>query len=293
MKRGAVLGVGLLLLTVGAASAPTLTAAADEPQNNLVSILASGQPAIGLYTGALAAPRVAKILATSDLDFVIADIEHGIYDFPALQTFLVEFFDFHHRFRTQPRLAPDVIVKVSHRGGWDPRHEIAQSLKMGPAGAVMVPVVESRTEVERMVAAFELSEQASMAGLNLKGQAGHTGVSPLWPLNPKGQLMLVVMIETEEGARNAEAIITTPGLGAVYATHLSDADAAKVLKLALQHKVIVGTDTTPDNVQATVAAGYRLITLGWDFRMLQIALADSVKKGRAGIAPTAGRGGVR
>src|SRR5439155_18662919 len=126
------------------------------------SLLAAGKPVLGVYTGGLSSPRIAKVLATSDADFIVADVEHGIYDFLALHSFLLEMADFHHRYRTQPRAAPGVLVKLGHRGGWDPRYEIAESIRVGPAVGVMVPIVESRSEMERIISTFQQSEQTAL-----------------------------------------------------------------------------------------------------------------------------------
>lgn len=255
--------------------------AADEPANNLASLLASGKPAVGIWTGALSAPRIAKVLATSDVDFIVADVEHDIYDFPMLHRFLLEVQDFHHRFRTQPRPAPSVLIKLGHRGGWDPRYEIAESLKVGPANGVWVPMVESRAEMERIISTFEHAEQSGMEGINVRTAAGQ---SPLWPLNPNGPLMVVAMIETEAGVRNAREIIETPGLAAVHLVHVSEADAASVLKLCLERKVIAGRDANPNNIKERLDAGYRLISLGWDFGMLQRQLTETIKGVRSAMS---------
>lgn len=291
MKLPAGIVAGLLLLMTGLSA--KLPAADDElpnyNKNNLVSLLAAGKPAIGVWTGALSAPRIAKVIATSDADFIVADVEHDIYDFSALHTFLLEVLDFHLRYRTHPRPAPSVLVKLGHRSGWDPRYEIAETLKVGPAAGVWVPHVENRAEVERIISTFNQSEQSAMEGLNLPGQGGHTSVSPLWPLNPKGQLMVVVMIETAEGVRNMKEIIETPGIAAVHTAHLSEGDNAQVLKLCLDRGVIAGTDANPDNVKAKLAAGYKLISLGWEFRMLQRVLDDTLKEMRAATAQATGK----
>src|SRR6184192_3866054 len=131
--------VGVLILAAGPTSALIAT---DEAANNIVSLLAAGKPVLGVYTGGLSSPRIAKVLATSDADFIVADVEHGIYDFLALHSFLLEMADFHHRYRTQPRAAPGVLVKLGHRGGWDPRYEISEVMRVGPAVGVWVPIVE-------------------------------------------------------------------------------------------------------------------------------------------------------
>ncbi|PYQ75406.1 MAG: hypothetical protein DMG04_07245 [Acidobacteria bacterium] len=270
------------LACAAGAAAPALRAAEDS-QNNVIALLAAGKPAIGVWTGATPATRIAKVLGTSDADFIVADLEHDIYDFQALHRFLLEIADFHHRYRTQPRPMPNVLVKLAHRGGWDPRYEISEVMRVGPAIGVWVPIVESGAEMQRIVSAFGQAEQSGFEGLNLSGQGGHTGVSPLWPTNPKGQLMVVAMIETDEGVRHAEQIISTPGLAALHVVHLSEADNDKILKLCQKYHVVPAIDATPDDVKARVAAGWRLISLGWDFGMLQKQLGETLKATRNAI----------
>jgi hypothetical protein len=47
--------------------------------------------------------------------------------------------------------------------------------------------------------------------------------------------------------------------------------------------VIAATNATPEDVQAKIDAGYRLISVGWDFGLLQQALRDTIKGLRAAI----------
>ncbi|HVB37787.1 MAG TPA: aldolase/citrate lyase family protein [Vicinamibacterales bacterium] len=283
--RPAVVG-GVLALLLGATS---MALAADEPQSHVIKLLAEGQPAIGIWTGALNAPRIAKVLATSDADFIVADVEHEIYDFNALHAFLLEVPDFSTRYRTTPRPTPGVLVKLAHRGGWDPRYEISEAMRVGPALGVWIPIVESGAEVAQAVATFHQAEQAGLEGMNVTSQGMHTGVSVLWPQNPEGHAMVVAMIETEEGVRHAEEIISTPGLSAVHVVHLSDADDAMILALCQKYHVIPGIDATPQDVRAKVAAGWRLISLGWDFDMVAKQLGDTIKSVRSAIAGGGGR----
>lgn len=266
-----------------AAAPHTPAAAADDNQNTLVSLLAAGKPAIGVWTGAIPATRIAKVLGTSDADFIVADLEHDIYDFKALHAFLLEIADFSHRYRTAPRAVPQVLVKLAHRGAWDPRYEISEVMRVGPAAGVWVPIVESRAEAERVVSTFDQAEQSGFEGLNLPAEGGHTGVSPLWPVNPKGQLIVVVMIETEAGVKHAEEIISTPGLAAVHAVHLSEPENDQVLKLCQKYHVVPAIDATPDTARARVAAGWRLISLGWDFDMLKKEMGDRIAATRRAV----------
>jgi 4-hydroxy-2-oxoheptanedioate aldolase len=282
MRVRLALVVALLPLAASAVWIPRLLAA-DDPQNHVIALLAAGRPAVGVWTGAIPATRIAKVLATSDADFIVADMEHDIYDFQALHRFLLEIADFHGRYRTEPRPAPGVLVKLAHRGAWDPRYEISEAMRVGPAVGVWVPIVESGAEAARIVSAFGQAEQPGLEGVNVSSQGGHTGVSPLWPLNPQGRLMVVVMIETDEGVRHADEIVSTPGIAAVHVVHLSEADNDKILKLCHAHHIVPAIDATPDDVKARVNAGWRLISLGWDFDMLRKQLRDSLNATRTAI----------
>jgi 4-hydroxy-2-oxoheptanedioate aldolase len=263
------------LLSAAAASAPS---PAQQRANRLIALLESGKPAIGIWTGALSAPRVAKVLATSDADFIVADVEHDVFDFRALQGFLLEVLDFSNRFRSEPRAAPVVLVKLANRGHWDPRYEIAESLKVGPAMGVWVPFVESRADVERALAGIRNAETSAMAGLNIPRES-----RDVWPLNPKGELMLVVMIESEAGIRNAKEIVETPGVSAVQTVHIPDDDAARILQMCRDRNVVAATDAGPADMKAKLDAGYRMLSVGWDFDLLRRELDVTIKGMRSAV----------
>jgi 4-hydroxy-2-oxoheptanedioate aldolase len=275
IKTKRILGLGLAWVVV---SWLPQRAIAEERVNRLISILESGKPAIGVWTGALSAPRITKVLATSDADFIVADVEHDIYDFSMLHRFLLEVQDFSNRYRTEPRVAPVVLVKLANRATWDPRYEIAESLKVGPAMGVWIPMVESRADMERAVSAVRGAETSALAGLNIPKDR-----RDVWPLNPKGELLVVAMIETEEGVRHAREIVETPGLSAIETVHIPDADAERILKMCRERGVISAIDATPEDIKAKIEAGYKLISVGWDFGLLQRGLSDTFKAMRLAI----------
>lgn len=277
MKIQMKLVFGLLLVTIFISWLPQ-RACAEERINRLIALLEAGKPAIGVWTGALSAPRIAKVLATSDADFIVADVEHDIYDFNMLHRFLLEVQDFNNRYRIEPRVAPVVLVKLANRGTWDPRYEIAESLKVGPAMGLWIPMVESRVDLERAISAVRGAETSALAGLNIPKER-----RDVWPLNPKGELLVVAMIETEEGVRHAREIVETPGLSVIQTVHVPAADAERILKMCREHGVITATDATPEDIKAKIEAGYRLISVGWDFGILQKGLADTFKAMRAAI----------
>lgn len=279
------------LMLAGGAAAPH--AANGERMNPLIRLLESGRTAIGVWTGAIGAPRIAKTLATSDVDFIVADVEHDLYDFPTLHRFLLEVQDFSRRYRAEPRRfdgaqrrpepaegreAPAVIVKLAHRAGWDPRYEIAETLKVGAAAGVWIPFVESRADLERAISAVRGAETSAMAGMNIPRER-----RDVWPLNPRGELIVVAMIESDEGVRHAAEIVSTPGVTAVQPVHLSEADTARIVKLCRDRKVFAATDATPADIKARADEGYRLISVGWDFGLLRDALGSAVKSMRSAV----------
>jgi 4-hydroxy-2-oxoheptanedioate aldolase len=229
----------------------------DQRMNSLISILESGRPAIGIRTGALTSPRIVKTLATSDVDFIVVDIEHEIYDFGMLHRFLLEVQDFSNRYRTEPRVAPAVLVKLAHRATWDPRYEITESLKVGPSMGIWIPTVEGRADLERAISAVRGAETSALEGLDIPLER-----SDAWPLNPRGELLVVAIIETEEGVRHAQEIVETPGLSALGTAHIPDADAERILKMCQRRGVVPAVNATPEDVKAKIDSGYKLIIMG-------------------------------
>jgi 4-hydroxy-2-oxoheptanedioate aldolase len=277
------LALALLALAVFALPHPSATAGqSSQPAtrvNPLIALFEAGKPAVGVWTGALAAPRITRVLATSDVDFIVADVEHDIFDFPSLHRFLLEVQDFSNRYRTEPRQAPAVIVKLGNRATFDPRYEIAETLKSGPVMGIWVPFVENRGDLERLISAVRGAETSALEGLRIPRDR-----ADVWPLNPKGELLVVAMIETEEGVRHAQEIVETPGVSAVETVHIAEADAARILKMCVAKGVIPAIETDAASVKAKVDAGYKLVALGWDFGMLQKELGASMKTARAAIA---------
>jgi 2-keto-3-deoxy-L-rhamnonate aldolase RhmA len=266
----------VLVLAVGLLSSAPIRG--QERANRLISLLETGKPAIGVWTGATAAPRIAKVIATSDADFIVADVEHEVYDFSTLRGFLLEVLDFSQRFRTTPRPAPVVIVKLGNRATWDPRFEIAETLKIGSAAGVWIPFVENRADLERAISAVRNAESSALAGLNIPKDR-----RDVWPLNPKGEFVVVAMIETAEGVAHAREIVDTPGVTAIQPVHLSEADTALIVKLCRETGVVLATDAGPKDIRARLDEGYRMISVGWDFGLLQTALGETIGAMRATI----------
>ncbi len=249
---------------------------ADERCNRLIAKLENGKPVIGVLAGAMAAPRIAKVLGTSDLDFILADLEHEVHDFGTLRQFVLGVNDFSQRYRGEAKPAPSVLVKLGHRAGWDARYEIAEALKVAPTVGICVPFVESQADLEKVISAVRHAETSALAGLNVPKE-----IREPWPLHSNGELFVIAMIESDEGAKHAKEIVETPGVGAIWAVHVSDEDTTRILKMCKEKGVIALTEATTGDVKAKVEAGYQMILLGWDFELLEKEINDTITKIRS------------
>jgi len=97
----------------------------------------------------------------------------------------------------------------------------------------------------------------------------------LWPLNPEGDLLAILMIESVEGLENVDAIASTPGVGALFLgagndlTHSMgvrpgapevEAGFQKVLAACKAHKVGCAiTANTANDVARRVKEGWNII----------------------------------
>jgi hypothetical protein len=81
---------------------------------------------------------------------------------------------------------------------------------------------------------------------------------------------------------SSRAAPSPAGLSAFGPFH-PDADAERILKMCRDKGIIAATNATPDDVKAKMEAGYKLISVGWDFGLLQKALGDTIKNLRAAI----------
>jgi 4-hydroxy-2-oxoheptanedioate aldolase len=277
------------LLFVAAAA----DASAQDPGvrlNRTIESLAQGQPVFGLFTGNFSLAN-ARALARSGLDYVLIDMEHAPFDLETLSVFLLGMTDKaavasqgHAQMATTP------IVRIPVNGRNDPEWMVKQVLDMGVFG-IMFPYIETRAQAERAVRSMrypqprgsQLFEPAGVRGSSPAIASWYWGVpdysqrADVWPLNPRGELLAVLQIESAEGARNAEAIITTPGVGAIF---VGPADLAlsmglpgsspevqgviaSLLALCLRHNVPCGITANAGNVAQRLAEGFRFPTVGY------------------------------
>ncbi|MGM0633742.1 MAG: HpcH/HpaI aldolase family protein [Pseudomonadota bacterium] len=301
----------LAALIAASTSLPAATLAQDfQHLNKSIETLENDQPAFGLFTGNFSLAN-ARALATSGLDYILIDMEHTAHDMETLQEFLLGMTDkaaIAEQGHTQMATTP--IVRLPANGRNDPEWMVKQILDIGAFG-IMFPYVETGEEAERAVAAMRYPQPR---GSEIPEPAGVRGASPgvatwywgardylqradTWPLNPDGDLLAVMQIESVTGVENAEDIVTTPGVGAVFIgpadlsmsmglpfqTGHPDVQAAidDVLALCLEHDVPCGITTNAGDIADRIDQGFMFPTVGyWGDAGISGATAETLEIAR-------------
>jgi 4-hydroxy-2-oxoheptanedioate aldolase len=276
----------LLLLRGNPVAQP---AASATHLNPVIAKLAAGRTVYGLSTADLSLPN-ARAMAREAVDFVYVDMEHNPLDMPALHMFLMGMTDRAAVLR-KGNLQPDVALLARFPPEADQSQWIVkQALDIGLHGVIFNGVDRS----EQAMVAVRSMRYPQLKGSKYHEPNGIRGSAPgnatwiwgvssdeyerhadLWPLNPDGDLLAVVMIESEEGLKNVDAIASTPGVGAIFLgagndlTHslgvrpgAPEVEAAfqRVLAACKAHNLACAiTATTANDIARRVREGWKII----------------------------------
>lgn len=198
--------------------------------NPVIAKLEAGETVYGLSTQDLSL-AYARQVARSPADFVYVDMEHSAMDFAALRTFLLAMGDKEmvvSKGNAQPAVA--LFARFAPRpdeSDW----VVKQALDLGLYG-VLFNSVDTPEQAALAVGMMrypqlrdsQYPEPRGARGWSPGNAAWAWGVSTdeyvrradLWPLNPDGDLLAVMMIESSESLKNVDAIAATPGVGALF-----------------------------------------------------------------------------
>jgi 4-hydroxy-2-oxoheptanedioate aldolase len=284
-------------LTVAAALAILCTsvslpyAQAPVHLNRMIEKLAQGQVAFGVSNEDMSLEN-ARTLAAEDLDWVYIDFEHAPMNFETLRMFLVGMIDRAHAARTgsvQPKVTPLARFAPYAREGAE--WAVKQGLDQGLMGAIFNSV-GTREQALRNVQIMRYPQRRGsprMEPIGLRGSGPENALwfwglpmadymqrADLWPLNPAGDLIAIMMIETAEGVKNVDAIAQVPGVGGFYigpsdlsnsmgvASDSPETEAAiqTVLKACLTYKVACGISASAAVMPRRVKEGFRILGAG-------------------------------
>jgi len=261
--------------------------------NKLIELFENDQPAFGVLSFDYSLNN-ARAMASSGLDFLFIDMEHAPFDIERLRLFLLGMTDkrsINEKGNLQPNVVP--LVRIPAAGGAE--ELIAQAKQVLDVGVfgIFFPAVHTREQAELAVRATRYPqyndapdyEPAGLRGRNPSNAMWYWGVrdyharADVWPLDPQGELLAMMFIESRAGVENIEEIITVPGLGGIFigpsdlSTSMGYTSPAApeveqaiqtVLGACLEHDVPCAITTGQGSVQQRIDQGFRFVTVGAD-----------------------------
>ena len=271
----AALAVGVALVLPPGALRAQLPLLKPAHLNPMIEKLAAGQAVFGPIIGDLSMAN-ARTWARSNADYVWIDMEHNPLNMEAIANFIAFSNDRSYtvtRGDAQPKLA--IVARFppypSDNAAWIAK----QALDMGLMG-IVYNTVNTKEEAIAAVRQMRYAPQRNDPNTQ-KGPIGMRGYAPggalwnwgisapeyqrradLWPLNPNGDLLSVLLIETPEGVKNIDEIASVPGVGVINAAAAGDLSNAMgiagqantspeveahrqtILKACIAHHVVCG-----------------------------------------------------
>ncbi len=222
---------------------PAMTATSSAA--GLAGMLANGQAVFGIFSGDHDRAGGMAMAANRETDFVFYSLENGPFDIPAMQEYMAGMAE-----ATGAQGAHPMVLRVP------PPHEdaatrdhVRQGLAAGIDG-IVYPHVQN-------------AEQAALA-VDAMGDG-------VWPDDPDGSLINVLIIEDQEGIGNARAIMETggisvaiPGPGDLRRAYDGDMVAVEdaiqqVLALCLEMNVACGITAGVDDIAGRLDQGFKMI----------------------------------
>lgn len=266
------------------------SAAQEVRLNRTIETLEQDLPVFGLFTSDLSLEN-ARALATSDLDFLFIDMEHRPFDTETLRMFLLGMVNVQRvAERGSPQMAVTPLVRIPMNGREQLEFLVKQVLDVGAFGIVF-PFIGTRADAENAVRSMRYPPDRNDAAPEPRGNRGSSpgnarwfwGVgdygarADTWPLDPRGELLAVLQIESREGVENIEEIITVPGVGAIFVgpsdlsnsygvpgNHPDVVNAiATVVAACTAHDVPCGITTGSGSVEQRLREGFNFVTIGY------------------------------
>jgi 4-hydroxy-2-oxoheptanedioate aldolase len=299
----------LVILAVPLVSAP-LAAQEAVRLNRTIELLEAGQATFGIFSHDRSLEN-ARALARSGLDFVFIDMEHGPLDIETLRVFLLGMTD-KARIMAKGNLQPDVtpIVRIPVNGGDLATFITKQVLDVGAMG-VMFPYINTAEDALLAVRSVRYPQRRGVSDYEPQGIRGsgagnagwlwgipdYSAKADVWPLDPQGELMAVIQIETAEAVRNVEAILDVPGISAIFVGPAdlglslggSGAEGAAELEAAIQtvlratkaRNIPIGITTSAGNIEQRLREGFNFVTVAFGDGGLTPGGTTTLQRGRA------------
>lgn len=257
--------------------------------NGAIRALEQGKPTFTTFSP----PEIgmAQAINAAPYDAVVFEMEHNPYDIQLLRNCMQYMLD-RKQILTSGSIAPAVtpMVRIPVNGGEMNQFLAKQVLDIGVYGIVW-PHVSTVEEARNAVAACRYPRPPSAAYFEPAGQRGdapknaapYWGLSAqeyysradVWPLNPKGEILVGIQCEETRAIKNLPKILEqVPGIGFVligegdlsqdlglprqYEHPTVAAAIEEILAICKAHNVVCGhPHANAKNIEELVAKGYR------------------------------------
>ncbi|MGE0393523.1 MAG: HpcH/HpaI aldolase/citrate lyase family protein [Vicinamibacterales bacterium] len=268
-----------------------------------------GKAAIGISTSSFSLED-AQTASRSGADFVRLDMEHSPFNADTIRLYLLGMTDKRGILRkgnAQFPIAP--VVRIPTYGRESSDWVVKQALDAGMMG-IKFPTIDNKAEALRAVRSMRYpprrgSKYPEPAGLRGMGAGNATWLwgiddynrhADVWPLNPEGDLVSIIMIESAEGVKNVDEIASVPGVGVLFVGTAGDLPASlgvapgapeveeaaqKVLAACKKHNVICGGLADADDIAQRIKEGWKYIDVGRTHGGLGSGTAAALKAGQA------------
>lgn len=260
--------------------------------NKVIELLEQGKVVFGggmAWTG-----NIDEAMAFADMgyDFIIFEMEHEGFHLPGLRLSL-QFLLNRKQIAAKGTLQPDVmpLVRVPPNARERNQWVIKQALDTGIYGLI-VPHLDTVEQAQAMVVACRYPQAVGVPDTEPTGERGwwyrlaprywglslqeYYDVADLWPLDPKGELFLMPIVEGVQGVKNLPDILRhVKGISAIWAGSgdLSiemgtrgnmhdprvEEGIQQILKTCKEFNVPCASIAGPDDVEKRIEQGFRII----------------------------------
>lgn len=236
--------------------------------------VAGGDPKVGLWVN-LSDPAAVEIALSSGFDWILQDAEHAPVDGPTVMRTLQIAGGYPTEVLVRPRAA-------------EPR-ELMRLLDVG-VRTLLVPMVDTPEQARALAAAMDFPPVGTR-GVSSQTRGGNWGRRPGYLAEARGELTLIVQIESAAAVANAAEIFAVEGVDAAFVgtadlaasmglpgqpSHPDvEAAVAEVVAAAQAAGLPIGTLTRDlDAARRYAVQGFSFIGVGTDSQLFGAALAD-------------------
>ena len=249
------------------------------PAANLKRLLAKRKLKLGHSVFEFNSPGLGQIIAAAGVDFVFLDMEHSGFGIADTKRAITGF------------RAGDLPVMV--RPPSNAYHHIARVMDVGADGLVM-PMVGSGEEAAHIVSCMKYPPMGQRGvALNIAHDRYTPGDTAQGLAAANRRTALAVLIETEDGIRNIDAIAATKGVDCLWIGHFDlscslgipgqfdhpdfKKASTRVKRAARKHDRALGRLAgTPEETIALHRQGYDLLCYSGDLWVYQQALIECI-----------------